>query len=381
MSQKVLTLFVTLMCMAGCKGPSGPSSTVRITEIQPAVGSTFGGTPITVLGEGFTSSAVVTIGGAVAADVVIVSDTTLTARTTQHAAATVDVVVSVSGRSASLTQAFTYLAPDVGQNAPPVIENVLARGIRANQPPNMADLNEFIQITAIVSNAEVPSDALTYEWSATGGVFEGTGSSVVWRAPETLPSTPHDETLTLTVVEPYFVALPDGLPERREHRTTRTAVVRVHDSAREISDLASNFLALFSDSTVSPTRVIADFSSRCAGRDAELTDVRRNRCVYTITSSRLDTPDVPSINFGSVCSVRSRPADACTGVGVRWRSTVNATANACPAELIGSNTYTPGAVEVTEGIDYITAVYDNGRWRLCNSDFIGEGGQTTSFMK
>src|SRR5690349_19961370 len=107
MSQIVLALFVTFISVADVKGPSGPSSTVRITEIQPAVGSTFGGTPITVSGEGFTSSAVVTIGGAFATDVVIVSNTTLTARSTQHAAATVDVVVNVSGRSASLSQAFT----------------------------------------------------------------------------------------------------------------------------------------------------------------------------------------------------------------------------------------------------------------------------------
>ena len=381
MSWRVVSVVLIFVCVASCKGPNGPSPTaVRITEISPAVGSTFGGTAVTISGEGFGAGTVVTLGGAQATDVVVLSGNTITAKTAQHSAAVVDVTVDVSGRSASLVGSFTYLAPDVGNNAPPVIENILIHGLRANQPANMADLNELIQVNALVSNAEVMPSALTYEWSATSGTFEGTGQDVFWHAPATL-ATPRDETITLTVVEPYFVPTADGLPERRENRTTRTAIVRVHNSPREISDLAEDFLDMFSDSTISPTTVIGDFSDRCAGRAAELVDVRRNRCVYTINSSRILEPDTPTINFGGVCPVRGRRADACTAVGVRWESTINAEANACPVELIGQNTYTPGQVEKTEGVDYVTAVYDRGRWRLCDSDFIGEGGQTTSFKK
>ena len=92
---------------------SGPS----VSGISPSTGSTAGGTDITISGSGFQSGATVTIGGASATNVGVVSSTSITAKTplgpaSEQAAIPMDVVVTnPDGTKATLTRGFSYFVP------------------------------------------------------------------------------------------------------------------------------------------------------------------------------------------------------------------------------------------------------------------------------
>jgi len=92
---------------------SGPS----VAGISPSTGSTAGGTDITISGSGFQSGATVTIGGASATNVGVVSSTSITAKTplgpaSEQAAIPMDVVVTnPDGTKATLTRGFSYFVP------------------------------------------------------------------------------------------------------------------------------------------------------------------------------------------------------------------------------------------------------------------------------
>ena len=88
-----------------------------IASISPATGSTGGGTPVTITGENFITTAVappgtvVTIGGVAATSVVVVSGTEITCVTPAHGGGAVNVVVTNPAGlvlSATLTNGFTY---------------------------------------------------------------------------------------------------------------------------------------------------------------------------------------------------------------------------------------------------------------------------------
>ncbi len=371
---------LALLLAAGCDGntPTGPNGggvQLRVTAIQPATGSTFGGTNVTLTGAGFTAGATVSIGGTAATSVAVVNDSTITAVTPQHTSGAAAVAVTAGGQTVTLAAAFAFVTPSTTPNTPPTIQNLTARGTRVNQPAAMADLGEAIVVTATASDAETGTASLVYEWTATVGTFEGTGAIVNWRAPAFLSGTPRNETLTLTVVERYVTADAQGLPVNQEHRVTRTIAVRVHDSIREIADLSREFLVLFSDSKVPPAQVVAGFSDTCRGKSDELHDVEMNRCEFTITSSFVGLPRV-TVGFGGTCFVPNGPAlrvDACVEVPVRWASTVNPNAQLCRGNMLTSGS--------TEGTDYVTAVYVDGRWRLCDSLYRTANGQISKFKK
>ena len=83
-----------------------------VTTISPDWGSTAGGlTGITITGTNFAAGATVTIGGASATDVNVVSDTSLTCTTPTGTAGRRDVVVTVGGQNGTLTNGFCYVAP------------------------------------------------------------------------------------------------------------------------------------------------------------------------------------------------------------------------------------------------------------------------------
>ena len=379
----LLTIAVILMFAAACDQAHGvPTPLVlRLTSIAPAKGSTFGGTPVTITGSGFGATASVTIGGAAASNVVVVNPTTITATTPQHPVGGSDVIVTSDGLTASLLGGFVYEVPSAGPNAPPTITSLTAQGTRANQPPAMADLNESINVVTQVTDPETSPDALTYEWSATGGTITGTGRTVTWRAPATLPATPVDFTLTATVVERYVVPNSQGLPTQQEHRITRTVTVRVHNSIKEISDLAVDFLQRFSTSAMPSDQVMTNFSRTCGGGgpfQSELADVNKNRCLYTITGSNIGPPATTQ-NFRGVCSIlsgqetRTHTADGCATVPVHWVSIVKPGALSCPVQesLPNGGPLVPGTQVTSSGIDMVTAMYEGNQWRLCHSDFAG----------
>jgi hypothetical protein len=87
---------------------SGTGSAPTVSTISPNSGSINGGTAVTITGTNFVSGATVTFGGTAATNVTVVSGTSITATTPAHAAGAVNVVVTDSSGSGTLTNGFTY---------------------------------------------------------------------------------------------------------------------------------------------------------------------------------------------------------------------------------------------------------------------------------
>ena len=87
--------------------PPTPSPT--LSTVSPVSGPAAGGTAVTLSGTNFAAGATVSVGGAAATSVVVVSSTRITAVTPAGAAGARDVRVTLSGgQSATLTGGFTY---------------------------------------------------------------------------------------------------------------------------------------------------------------------------------------------------------------------------------------------------------------------------------
>jgi hypothetical protein len=337
-------------CAGGGNGPSGTAPTVA--AIDPNHGPAGGGTAVHITGDHFAAGATVNIGGSMATDVVVESATSITAKTGIRATGASDVSVSVGGRTGTLASGFTYEA-----DTAPTITSVTAQGTRPNEPKNFADLDEEVAVTAAVDDPDTPPDRLTFEWSADVGTFSGSGASVTWRAPADA-STPKDIVLNVKVSDPG------------SNSATGNVTLSLHNSRKEVGDLSRQFLLDFSDSKTSPAFVVRNFtkSQRCEGdRDEEFAEIDANRQTYLITSSSIGAADV-KIGFKSLpCSYLPRDGDACAAVPSRWDS-VCAPGKTC----------TPGR---SQGIDYVTAVYEGNEWKLCASYFQGGGSVQPNFIK
>ena len=92
---------------AACLGPLAAAPTV--TGISPSLGSTAGGTAVTITGTGFQGFATVTIGGVNATGVTTVNSTTITATSGARTAGTVSVVVqNPDSQSGTLVNGYIY---------------------------------------------------------------------------------------------------------------------------------------------------------------------------------------------------------------------------------------------------------------------------------
>ena len=334
-----------------------------MTGISPNSGTTVGGTKITISGGGFAAGATVTIGGAAATDVAVSSANQLTATTGVHASGAADVVVSLpNGQRGSLGSGYTYVAPQAVTNTPPTISAIVVQGtVGTREPPQFASLDETVNVTATVSDAETPVSQLVFTWvSDSGGTFSGSGSSVKWTAPHTLTGTPKTVALTLTVTEHYQTIDASGLPVTRDNNATQTTGVRVHDSLKEINDLAVDFLVGFSKQ-LDPAFVVRNFSDTCGGKADEQSDVQKNNDQNVVNSYTIGNPQTTIIFTGKPgCPFRDRFGDACAQVPVEWHSTAKAT----------------GVSGVAKGTDQVSAVLESDQWRLCASDFNGDPNQS-----
>jgi hypothetical protein len=351
-------------CGSGPTGPNGPP-TPMVFSIDPSRGPVTGGTAVRITGGNFGPGAVVTIGGVPAIELAVESATVISAKTGAHASGVVEVTVTVGTQSGTLPSAFTYDV--VVANNPPVITALTVRGVRPNEPLSFADLGEEVNVTATVQD-ESPIDRLTFEWTADPGIIIGTGPAVRWRAPADFTvRTPFVVPLTLTVVERYVAQDDAGRLVDREHRVARTVGVDVHNSTKEVGDLAREFLLDFSDSTKAPAFVVRNFSksARCEGeRDSEFNDVEKNRTYYRIDSSNIGAATVTFQFGGKPCSVEPRDGDSCATVHAMWQSTCLVTNPECIA----------GEKPRASGVDYVTAVYEQSQWRLCASHFKPDPG-------
>jgi IPT/TIG domain-containing protein len=339
--------------LARCGGSTGPSATSPVVSaIDPNHGPSGGGTAIHITGDRFAAGAVVAIGGSMATDVVVESATSITAKTGIRMAGASDVTVNVGGKTGTLTGGFTYEA-----DTAPTISSITAQGTRPNEPKNFADLEEEVAVTAVVDDPDTAADRLTFEWTAEEGTINGTGANVTWRAP-TDAATPKSVVLTLKVSDPG------------SNTTTGTVSVSLHNSRKEVGDLSRQFLLDFSDSKTTPAFVVRNFSKspRCEKeRDEEFAEIDANRSTYVITSSNIGPASV-KLQFASFpCSYQPRSGDACASVPSSWDSV-------CAPGV----TCMPGR---SQGIDYVTAVFEDSQWKLCASYFQSGGTVQPHFIR
>jgi hypothetical protein len=234
-------------------------------------------------------------------------------------------------------------------NNAPVIDSIAVQGTRRNEPANFADLSEVVDVTAQVRDDETPVAQLQYNWTATAGTFTGTGSRVSWQAPASA-TTPAAVTLTLEIVERYGT--------NQEHRVSKTAAVDLHNSAREVADLAVRFLTEFSKpQTNKDSRdIMRDFKAAACPQpgevDAERNDVENHYQNFVMHNYRVDSPIV-TINFSGSCPYAFKLGDACAAVSVMWDST-----------FLRDSTR-----KTTTGVDHISAAFSttDKRWWLCSS--------------
>ena len=360
-------VFILVTLLAGAcatKSGTGPTMGLQVTAISPNVGSTSGGTTVTITGQEFANDATVTIGGVAATDVVFKSSAQLTAVTPAEGSGAVDVTVTSGGKSATLPGGFAFIAP-TGGNQPPVIDRIRSVGSRPGQPNGFADQDETVTLIADATDAETPASELTFLWAGPGS-FGGTTATTTWHLPATVSPIPSPVTVSLTAVETYA----EGKLTHTNTSEPKTFVMQVHDSQKEILDMGQDFLTLFSQSNISTNDVLHNFSPTCdggAGRASEKMDVDQNRALYTQDFSTFKiSRRVPAIiNFHSVCVLpdgRTQPnVDACSSFAVHW-------------EVVKKSS---GVREITNGIDYVSAVVENNNWRLCHSDFIPSAGFPT----
>ncbi len=258
----------------------------------------------------------------------------------------------------SVTQPPPTVTPPAPANALPVIGSIKAQGRRPKEPAAFADLGETIDVTAAVTDEETAPADLEYEWTASVGTFTGTGAKVAWRAPDSL-ATPVDVTLSLKVTERF--GYPGGAKSYSQN-VTGSIDVSVHNSAKELGEIARQFLLDFSDSNIRDiSAIMRNFISSCYGTKEETAQVTENRRRYKIIDSSVGEATT-AVNFGGVCPYMAKQGDACTAVPVYWKS-IDLDRN---------------VTEAVRGTDWLASFYVPGtkRWGLCDSSFDGRPGLT-----
>jgi hypothetical protein len=234
-------------------------------------------------------------------------------------------------------------------NPPPVVD-----GIAASAP--RIEVNGTLTLTATVRDAETAVGQLQFAWRADAGTFEGQGATVTWRAPAQV-TAPTNYTISLTVTESYDSGA------RQNVVNASGPIVRVHDSPKELGELAMTFLGDFANSSVSANSCVRHFSVNCPGRDQEKGDIEDNRRRYEVIGSSLRLTSARLNQNGTrgdmtvACSFTSRriycdPPDP------------------SDPETLGC---VVGAVGTSTGNCNMTAVYEQDRWWLCTSTFDSNG--------
>ena len=232
-------------------------------------------------------------------------------------------------------------------NQPPVIEGVAVSAQRV-------DADTEVTVTATVRDTETPVEALRFDWTADAGTFTGTGPTVRWRLARGA-QTPVEVRLRLAVVETYGTA--DASGNRPQHTVrAESSAVRVHESPAELGALALGFLRDFANSSVPADVAVREFSDSCSGKSAERRDIEDNRRDFDIVSSQL-----------TLSTARVREPFSRGEMTVRCAFTSRR--RNCPAGSPSSCRV--GTIESVEGNCNMTAVYDQQRWKLCESTFDG----------
>lgn len=351
----------SMLAAANCSNsPTAPTApALKVTSISPAMGSTTGGTAVTVTGSEFGTDTTVTVAGVPATKVTLQGTTSLTATigATPTAGAS-DVVVSSAGKSATLARGFTFFAP-TGNNLPPTISSVRSVGPRANQPSGFANIGDSMTLIPSISNAESGA-TLAYEWTGEGTFTPTTDGTTSWRVPDGVSPAPKAITATLGIIETFA----EGAVTHMQMGVPFGFVMQVHDSKKEVLDMGEDFLTRFTQQLPVDT-VLHNFSPTCDrgdGRSGEAFDVEKNQreVIEDVAAFRISRREPFILNFRSTCFTSDgRPqnnVDACSSFGVHWE---------------GQDKTRGNARFVVNGIDYVSAVVENNQWRLCHSSFVG----------
>jgi hypothetical protein len=233
--------------------------------------------------------------------------------------------------------------PPVVNNTPPIIQSMKVSADRV-------EADHELDVTASVTDAEVAPETLTYMWSASpaNGTFTGSGPVVRWRAP-TQQKTPDLYTLTLTVTETFLSA---GLP--KQNQVSSTVQVPYNDSPAEVRALAEEFYKDFGNSSVSAAACVRNFSDSCRGKQEELANIQgnRDRTDYRIVGSTLSSSPHLTFDSGMTRGTFLQP---------------------CTFEDVSTTT---GKRQRVSGDCYLSTVYEQWRWWLCDSHFFN--GMVTS---
>jgi len=221
-----------------------------------------------------------------------------------------------------------------------------------------------------VTDPETDVNTLTYRWSSSHGTFSGSGRTVIWTAPPSAP-TPVDVLLTVEVVEPY-----QSQGRTTENRVSGSTTVTLHNSVREVGEMARQFLLDFSDSRLDVAYVMRNFEPGCYGTAAETEQVTQNRDDFTIEAWNIGDP-VTTVGFGGFCARPSHPGDACSTVPASWVSRAKKDLyNSSGTRIVMRK----GQVQTVEGVDRLAAMYfrNQKRWKLCDSTFDGTNSTSLS---
>jgi hypothetical protein len=224
------------------------SSAPTITKISPNSGSTNGGTAVTITGTNFVSGATVTFGGTAATNVTVVSSTSITATTPAYAAGVVNVMVSDSGGSATLTNGFTYVG------SPPTISKI---------SPNSGSTNGGTAVTITGTNF-ISGATVTFGGTAATNVTVVSSTSITATTPAhaagavnvVVTDSSGSGTLTngftyTTTVSIAFVQVASATPQ-----TSQTSVKVSYSQAQTAGDL--NLVAVGWNDTSATVQSVTD---------------------------------------------------------------------------------------------------------------------------
>lgn len=234
-------------------------------------------------------------------------------------------------------------------NSAPVVTGITVGATRA-------EVDQLVNVSATVQDADTPVDTLTYNWTANFGSFVGSGRQVQYRLPKGAV-TPVNVLISVEVVERYTdYNQTTGAPFTRENRATATApsTLRVHDSPAEVSAMAIRFLVdYFGNSAVSPDMCVSDFWDGCRGKQDELNDIVNNRKNFKLLSAQAHVatmsfdPTMTSADLNVFCDFHDISLDS------------------------GKEGHSIGGC-------LVGAVYQQQRWWLCYSNF--DPTQTKQFV-
>ena len=262
--------------------------------------------------------------------------------------------------------------PDPGPvvtNTPPVIGALSVQGTRTNEPPNFADASEEVPITVAVTDAESQITDLKFIWtSSAGGTFAGSGAKVIWKAPDKV-DVPTSVTLTVEVVETYT-----SQGKQLTNNPKGSVTLSLHDSVKEVGDMAVQFLKDFSDTSIKDVPyIMRNFEPGCPGTDLETTQTVNHIADFDVLSYQAGQA-ATTVHFGEVCPYNGIPGDACAQVRMHWESRAKHNLYWWWGDLYKA----AGELDIQDGVDQVAARYfkDKQRWRLCDSSWDSDNSHT-----